>query len=376
MKLINIKEIIIKKQKESIVGIQLSYSALSIFRDCKLCFYNDRIKKLSRPRGIFSSLPNGIDGLLKKKLEVYRGSLPPVLNVPELQGFQLYAGTDLAKMRNWKTNPLKMQDTKGNIIVGAFDDLLFNPNTQEYAFLDYKTKGTEPDQAYCEMSKEIWKPIFDGLYAVSDLGIVKRLISFKNSKKDRILKQTETIGAPIVGLIKDGKKITRSVSRLIAEAFLGPKNKKTIIKYRNGNPENCSLKNIFYYTHEETLKRRRCYSRIWDKKNRTIRNAYHSKRRKEVPWIHLLTDIKTRCNNPNNERFKNYGGRGIKCLITSTEIKSLWFRDKAYELKKPSIDRINNDGHYEVSNCQFIEQRENTLKMWRERRDRTGKIAL
>ena len=132
------------------MGIQLSYSALSIFRDCKLCFYNDRIKKLSRPRGIFSSLPNGIDGLLKKKLEAYRGSLPPALDVPELQGFQLYDGFDLAKMRNWKTNPLKMQDTKGNIIVGAFDDLLFNPKTEEYAFLDYKTKGKEPDQAYCE----------------------------------------------------------------------------------------------------------------------------------------------------------------------------------------------------------------------------------
>jgi hypothetical protein len=131
--------------------MQLSYSALGIYKDCKCCFWLDRNKKITRPRGIFSSLPIGIDNILKEKLEVYRGSLPPALaNYPELQGFQLYAGKDLKAMRNWKTNPMQMEDGKGNILVGAFDDLLFNPTTQEYAMLDYKTKGSEPDQAYCE----------------------------------------------------------------------------------------------------------------------------------------------------------------------------------------------------------------------------------
>lgn len=131
--------------------MQLSYSALGILKDCKKCFWLDRNKKLSRPRGIMSSLPNGIDGLLKIKLEAHRGSLPPALQGhPQLEGFTLYAGADLAKMRNWKSNPLKMEDAKGNIIVGAFDDLLHNTETDTYAFLDYKTKGSEPDQEYCE----------------------------------------------------------------------------------------------------------------------------------------------------------------------------------------------------------------------------------
>jgi len=131
--------------------MQLSYSALSVFKDCKRCFWLDRNKKLLRPRGIFSSLPTGIDKLLKERLEAHRGGLPPMMEgYPQLKGFQLYTGADLEKMRNWKTNPLSMIDPKGNIIVGAFDDLLYNPTTQEYAFLDYKTKGSEPDQAYCE----------------------------------------------------------------------------------------------------------------------------------------------------------------------------------------------------------------------------------
>lgn len=131
--------------------MQLSYSALSVFKDCRRCFWLDRNKKLSRPRGIFSSLPTGIDGLLKEQLEPFRGSLPPTLQgYTQLEGFQLYVGADLAKMRNWKTNPLKMTDSKGNVIVGAFDDLLYNPETKEYAFLDYKTVGKEVGQEYPE----------------------------------------------------------------------------------------------------------------------------------------------------------------------------------------------------------------------------------
>lgn len=130
--------------------MQLSYSALSIFKACPRCFFLDRNKKFKRPEGIRSSFPVGVDKILKSKLEAFRGSLPPALaSCPELKGFQLYTGSDLNKMRNWKTNPLLMKDLKGNTLVGAFDDLLYNPTSQEYALLDYKTKGSEPDQEYC-----------------------------------------------------------------------------------------------------------------------------------------------------------------------------------------------------------------------------------
>lgn len=80
------------------------------------------------------------------------------------------------------------------------------------------------------------------------------------------------------------------------------------------------------------------------------------------PWKIVLQRIIRRCTNKNGHNYKYYGGRGIKCLITEEELKKLWFRDKAYLLKKPSIDRIDNDGHYEYNNCQFIEQNENSKK--------------
>lgn len=84
--------------------------------------------------------------------------------------------------------------------------------------------------------------------------------------------------------------------------------------------------------------------------------------RKNNRFCRVLESIKRRCENPKCPRYKNYGGRGIKCLITKEEIKELWFRDKAFEMKKPSIDRKDNDGNYTFDNCQFLEYDVNSRK--------------
>jgi hypothetical protein len=83
---------------------------------------------------------------------------------------------------------------------------------------------------------------------------------------------------------------------------------------------------------------------------------------KNNPWIKIFANVRYRCNTITCHAYSRYGGRGIKCLITSEELKELWFRDKAYEMKKPSIDRINNDGDYCFENCRFIEQSENSSR--------------
>jgi len=75
-----------------------------------------------------------------------------------------------------------------------------------------------------------------------------------------------------------------------------------------------------------------------------------------------LSNIKQRCNNSKCPVYKYYGGRGIKCFITLEDLKILWDRDKASEMKSPSIDRIDNDGDYIFENCQFIERSDNIIK--------------
>lgn len=94
------------------------------------------------------------------------------------------------------------------------------------------------------------------------------------------------------------------------------------------------------------------------------------------PWIRTFKSINQRCTNPNLIRYKHYGLRGIKCLITSEELKYLWYRDKAYKMNQPTIDREDNDGHYELSNCRYIDKKQHNQKSASERiRDKKGRFT-
>ena len=61
-----------------------------------------------------------------------------------------------------------------------------------------------------------------------------------------------------------------------------------------------------------------------------------------------------RCCNANNKRFKDYGGRGISVCQEWIAFPSFckWAFEGGYK-KGLTIDRINNDGNYELSNCKW-----------------------
>lgn len=80
------------------------------------------------------------------------------------------------------------------------------------------------------------------------------------------------------------------------------------------------------------------------------------------PWTKFYNYAWKRCNLKNSDNYYRYGGRGIKFLLTMNDIAYLWFRDKAYKMKQPSLDRIDSDGNYEFKNCQFLELRDNIRK--------------
>ncbi len=80
------------------------------------------------------------------------------------------------------------------------------------------------------------------------------------------------------------------------------------------------------------------------------------------PWYPSFNCAKSRCRDKVNGSYEDYGKKGIKFLMTVDDFKTLWFRDKAYMMKRPSIDRKNNKKNYVKENCQFIELIDNCRK--------------
>lgn len=69
-----------------------------------------------------------------------------------------------------------------------------------------------------------------------------------------------------------------------------------------------------------------------------------------------------RCYNPKSTAYKNYGGRGIKVCDewkNSRVSYVKWCLANGYK-KGLQLDRINNDGNYEPSNCRFVTPKENS----------------
>ena len=82
------------------------------------------------------------------------------------------------------------------------------------------------------------------------------------------------------------------------------------------------------------------------------------------PLYNIWKEIKQRCFNPNHKEYKYYGGRGITiCEEWKDNPKAFieWGLSHGYK-KGLSIDRIDNDGNYEPSNCQFLTRSQNTKK--------------
>ena len=90
-----------------------------------------------------------------------------------------------------------------------------------------------------------------------------------------------------------------------------------------------------------------------------FRNQNENKFFLDFPWLRAFYGAKLRCTSKKRKKYSRYGGRGIKFLMTKDDFKYLWFRDEAYKLKRPSIDRIDNDGNYLLKNCRFIEHSKN-----------------
>jgi hypothetical protein len=102
-----------------------------------------------------------------------------------------------------------------------------------------------------------------------------------------------------------------------------------------------------------------CYIKEKLKEERPYR-IKHGKKAKETRLYNIWQGMRSRCNSETNPAYPKYGGRGIKVYenwLNDFQNFYDWAMENSYQ-ENLSIERLNNDGNYEPSNCKWATSKE------------------
>lgn len=116
---------------------------------------------------------------------------------------------------------------------------------------------------------EEWRPIvgFEGFYEVSNAGRIRSVDHLLESKTDSIgrkmpaksikgrmiSQRLHQFGYFVVTLSKNGNRYTRTVHKLVAEAFFGVRKSGDVVRHLDGNPQNNNVSNLAYGSQKQNM---------------------------------------------------------------------------------------------------------------------------
>lgn len=96
-------------------------------------------------------------------------------------------------------------------------------------------------------------------------------------------------------------------------------------------------------------------------KSRSCGCARRRFRHENLSLYYVWAKMKSRCSNKNDDSFKDYGGRGIRVCERWLSYEN-FFKDMYPRPIGHSLNRVDNNGNYEPSNCEWatdLEQQNN-----------------
>ena len=99
----------------------------------------------------------------------------------------------------------------------------------------------------------------------------------------------------------------------------------------------------------------------------------HNQHKLYVVWLNMIS----RCYNTSSQRFTNYGGRGIMVCDRWLESFDNFLSDVGHLWEQGlQIDRIDNDGNYEINNIRFTTKEEQSLNKTTTRKLSLGESTM